>query len=528
MNLHGLRTLVFIQWRTGWKGIASWIVGAVGMMLLTAIAIKRLYPDAAALAGYAATQDNPTSYMLNGKIAGLGTLGGVMANEFSFLGAFLFPLMGVALVTRGTRRDEELGRLELLLSNPVGRQAPQVAAVLTAVTVALVSGLGCSAVMAAYGVPVEGALAFGIGFAGVGIVFAAIAAAAAQIVERSRAVWMVGMGSAVAAYVLRGVGDVYDLWVRWLSPLGWADSLRPFGALRWWPVAVTVAVSAAVLAGALLLNARRDLGDALIRGRPASPTASRSLLDPLGRALILRRGVIISWTLVTVVLMGIYGAFTDQIIKAIEKNPNLEGFLGSGLGTQLLERVMDLFLMILAFIVAGFVVQGVLALRGDEEQGLVEYELAGAMSRHRWLAVRLLAVVIGAVVVGATGAAAVAITTAMSTGTASDVGKMMAGSVWLIPAIVIFLALAAAIIGVLPRYAMAGWAFFAVAILLAYLGPGFNWPTALVNVSPFRAIGERLVGGHASIPGVAALLGLSAVLLVIAFAGFRRRDVPRT
>ena len=144
----------------------------------------------------------------------------------------------------------------------------------------------------------------------------------------------------------------------------------------------TTSLPPAVLAGALLLNARRDLGDALIRGRPASPTASRSLLDPLGRALILRRGVIISWTLVTVVLMGIYGAFTDQIIKAIEKNPNLEGFLGSGLGTQLLERVMDLFLMILAFIVAGFVVQGVLALRGDEEQGLVEYELAGAVSRH--------------------------------------------------------------------------------------------------------------------------------------------------
>ncbi|MCA9850787.1 MAG: hypothetical protein KC461_09125, partial [Dehalococcoidia bacterium] len=169
---------------------------------------------------------------------------------------------------------------------------------------------------------------------------------------------------------------------------------------------------------------------------------------------------------------------------------------------------------------------------GERDQRVVDTSsMARTRLQTRWQAHRKkipIIAVIGAVVVGATGAAAVAITTAMSTGTASDVGKMMAGSVWLIPAIVIFLALAAAIIGVLPRYAMAGWAFFAVAILLAYLGPGFNWPTALVNVSPFRAIGERLVGGHASIPGVTALLGLSAVLLVIAFAGFRRRDVPRT
>ena len=129
MSLAGVGTSLRVQWRTGWKGTLAWVLGLIAVVVLTTTAITGLYDTPEKLRTYAAASAGGAMRMLSGEVAGLNTLGGAFVHELGFVIAFAIPLMGIALVGRGTRREEETGRLELLLASRMGRQAPLVAAV---------------------------------------------------------------------------------------------------------------------------------------------------------------------------------------------------------------------------------------------------------------------------------------------------------------------------------------------------------------------------------------------------------------
>ena len=104
-----------------------------------------------------------------------------------------------------------------------------------------------------------GALALGLGIAGVGMVFATMAAIVAQLTESARLAR--GLTAAVlgAAFVLRAAGDSAtddgSSVLTWLSPIGWLENLRPFAAERWWVLLLFAAAVAAQ--GGRRLRARR-------------------------------------------------------------------------------------------------------------------------------------------------------------------------------------------------------------------------------------------------------------------------------
>ena len=135
----GVGTMLAIQWRTGWRSLLAWVLGIALMMLLTASSLRGLYPTQADLDRYAATLTGGAVYVLNGRVAGVDTLGGAMSNEFALFGAFAVPILAVAVMARFTRSEEENGRLELLLAAAIGRRAPLIVALLVA-TAATPSG----------------------------------------------------------------------------------------------------------------------------------------------------------------------------------------------------------------------------------------------------------------------------------------------------------------------------------------------------------------------------------------------------
>ncbi|MGE5290891.1 MAG: TetR family transcriptional regulator [Micromonosporaceae bacterium] len=83
----------------------------------------------------------------------------------------------------------------------------------------------------------------------------------------------------------------------WLSPIGWAQRLRPYAGERWWTLPLAVAATAALTAAAAALSARRDLGAGLLPARADGPaTATAALRSPLALAWRLHRGTLIIWT----------------------------------------------------------------------------------------------------------------------------------------------------------------------------------------------------------------------------------------
>ena len=75
--------------------------------------------------------------VINGRVEGIDSLGGIIQDEFGFFAAFLLPLLGISLVALVTRSEEEAGRLEAVLAGRVARHVPVLAG-LTIATAAIV------------------------------------------------------------------------------------------------------------------------------------------------------------------------------------------------------------------------------------------------------------------------------------------------------------------------------------------------------------------------------------------------------
>lgn len=231
--LAGTPTMAAIGWRTSWKALAGWVVGPAAMLGGTVFAIQGTYDTPAKIRAYArAVGSGDALVAINGRIAGIDSLGGVIANEFGFVAAFALPLMGISLVARLTRREEESGRLDLLTAGRIGRASPVAAAGGTVTVAVVLATTVFAASLAAVGIAAPAALLYACSLGSLALCFAGVAALAAQGASHARGVYAAGLGMLALAYLVRGAGDALDTWLSWLSPLGWAEKTQSFGERR--------------------------------------------------------------------------------------------------------------------------------------------------------------------------------------------------------------------------------------------------------------------------------------------------------
>jgi ABC-2 type transport system permease protein len=209
------------------------------------------------------------------------------------MAAFLFPLLGIALIAGSTRREEETGRLELLLSARIGRRAPVSAALVVATGTIAVTVLGCAAVVVASGCPCRRRSSTGL-FGALAFVFAGLSAA-----------WLrspsTPAGSTPGGSPSSPRRTSCAAWATCTAPVSpgcppWAG--RRDGTHRR-PTVVGARRPAgrrAVLgAFAVSLAGRRDLGSALLR-RPTGPDRAGGLLiRPVGLATPGPRQSVFGW-----------------------------------------------------------------------------------------------------------------------------------------------------------------------------------------------------------------------------------------
>ncbi|MDN2501928.1 ABC transporter permease, partial [Nocardia nova] len=147
--------------------------------------VKNLYSSPADLQNFAHTiLSSPAQLALYGPIynTSIGAAGVWKAGAF-------YTLIGIATiltVIRHTRAEEETGREELLASTRVGRFAALTATLLLTCAACVAVGIVATLSIASAGVPFDGSLAFGAALAASGIVFAAVAAVAAQLSASAR------------------------------------------------------------------------------------------------------------------------------------------------------------------------------------------------------------------------------------------------------------------------------------------------------------------------------------------------------
>ncbi|MPY79922.1 MAG: ABC transporter permease [Actinophytocola sp.] len=446
--LAGTGQLVRLALRRDRVVVPPWLA-VIGVLPAGVVnAYEQLYPNEAMRAPLTSTVGgNPALAVLIGPAFDLSTPGGFTAwRVLGFLGV-ITALMVVFTVTRHTRAEEETARHELLASGVVGRYAPLTAAVLVAGGAATVAGLLATAVLLAAGLTTAGALAFGAAVAGVGWVFTGVAAVAAQLVAFGRTSNGIATGVLGASYLLRGLGDASDeaSWLSWLSPIGWAQQLRPFAGERWWVLALPLAATVGTLAAGYLLLGRRDAGAGILPERIGRAHATPSLRSPFALAWRLHRGSLVGWTVGVALAGAAFGAVALGIGDLIGDNPTMRAMVARMGGSELiidafLAQIAGIFGMVAAF----YGVQATLRARGEEVVTRLEPLLATAVTRWRFVLSHLVFALLGTAVVLAVAGLAAGISHGLRAGdVAGNVGAMLAAALVRLPAIWLVVGVAA-------------------------------------------------------------------------------------
>ena len=503
--------------------IAVWIAGISLMVAISAESVRGLFPTQADLDKAAATSANPAILAFQGPRFALDTLGGQVAFQIGAPGLVIMALLAVLMTGRLTRAEEEAGRLELLRALPVGRNATIAAAGVVVGGMSAAVGAISALALVGLGLPVAGSIAFGLGYAAVGVFFCAATLVTAQVTDNHRlANGMAGTALGIA-YVLRAIGDMRDGTLSWLSPLGWAQYAKPFAGEQWWPLLLAVAAAAGLAALAVRLQGHRDLGAGLVAARAGRAHATPRLRSPFALAVRLQRGSVIGWSAGAAATAAVYGGLASAIEGFIEDNPQIADFLAQA-GGDLTDAYLATSARITALIGCGYAIQSMLRLRSEETNDRTEPVLGTPVSRPRYWAAHLAVAALGSLVVLLVAGLALGVSAAISVGDGSLAWRSTVGMVSYLPALLVMIAVAALLVGMLPKLSNLGWVALAVTFVVAMFGPILDLPKWLMRISPFENL-ALVPAQPISVVATTVLAVLAAVVLAASLAGYRRRDL---
>ncbi len=537
-GLAGTGALARLAFRRDRIMLPAWVYLITVLVATTAYSLKKLYPTAAARAQLvAAGGGNPALRFLYGRLNG-SSIGALTVWRYGVWAAIFGALMTIFIVIRHTRGDEEAGRLELVGSTVVGRQAALTAGLLTAVTANVaIFALLCLA-LPATGLPVSGSVLFAAAIGASGLAFTGIAAVAAQLAAGVRGARGICLGVLGAAFMLRAIGDSAGpsgpSWLTWTSPLGWVELTRPFGGTfdgqRWWVLALPCAVLVAGVGAAYTLSARRDLGAGLLPDRPGRPGASGLLRGPLSLAFRLQRGVLASWAAGVAFIFAASGAAAKGIGSLLGGSTQLKNEFTRLGGQAAITNAYLAALMLLAGLgAAGYATSAVLRLRTEETGGLAEPLLATAVGRIRWGLSHVVVAVFGTAVLLAIAGLATGLGYGLRAGSDPSTGpqaaRMIGAAMAQLPSSLVIAGVAVALAGLLPGAAVAGaWTVLGAVVLIDLFGEVLKLSHWLLDISPFTHA-PKLPGGTVSAAPLLWLCLTALALSAIGLAGLRRRDV---
>jgi len=492
------------------------------------------FPTPASRALVAASIEGNVAFeALFGPIHGIDTVAGYTAYKTMYTVLILGSIWGLLVATRLLRGEEDAGRWDLLLSGQTtrARGTAQAAAGLGVGVIAV--WLPTALLTAAIGRDPK--VDFGIGtsfFFATALVaatamFVAVGMLTSQLAANRHDANMIGAGVIAGSYLIRMVADSDRAlsWLRWASPFGWIEELRPLTGSR--PFAfVPIVVAIAVLVTVAMRMARaRDLGASALPSRDSRAPRTLLLGGQAGLTVRLTRGAVLTW-IGSMAATGLaFGLVTQAAGAAAKSSPTLERVINR-LGGRSAGSIAYLgYVFIFAAALVGIAVAGqIAAIRNEEASGHLDTLLVQPVARWRWLTVRL-AVGAGLVLIASalTGVAAWIGATTQNTGV--QFGELLIAGVNVAPPAVFVLGIGALAFGLWPRgsigvtYGLVVWSFLVET--LAGIFDSNHW---LKDTSPFL----HITPAPAADPNWTAATWLVGLGLLAAVAGvvlFARRDL---
>jgi ABC-2 type transport system permease protein len=491
------------------------------------VGYRRVYTTTASREEFArGFGSNPGLRLLYGEPHNVATVDGYTAWRVGGVLAIAAAAFGLLAAVRALRGEEEAGRAELTLAGIVSRRMAYLSAMAAIGAATLILWAAEFAGFAFGGLPIAGSAYLALATVLVIPVFAGAGAVASQLASTRRIALEIGSGAIALFFLLRVIADTVAGagWLRWLTPLGWAEEMRPFAGPQPVVLLLPVAASALLLLVAARLGATRDIGSGLLPER-AGGTSLRLLSSPTAQALRSQRDSLIAWAGSFAVFAFILGVVSSSVSSSgipagVDKQI---AKLGAGSITSA-SGYLALIFFVYVLGISLFVCAQMGSARREEAGQQLETLLALPVGRTGWLTGRLL--------LAAGGAAVIALLTGLLTwagvvagGTSVSLGQMLEAGANCLPVALLFLGIAALAYAAAPRASAAiSYGLLVLSFLWQAVGALLGAPSWLVGLTPFGHVALVPAEPFRAVDAV-VMIGIGVAAAAAGLAVFRRRDL---
>ncbi len=504
------------------------VLAATG--LLTWLGVDAFHKSKTSAGGLMyALADIPAMRAVYGLPTAIHTLGGFAVWRVEVFVTLVGAVWMVLATTRVLRGNEETGRLDLVLAEPISLTRDTVVSVAALLGVPLLSAVVVGSVLQGLGAAAAGSWLYG---GGIGLLFAtfmAVAALASQLMPERRRAAGIAIGVLLVTFVLRMWADGGSNvgWVRWLTPFGWVENLHAFGGNDLLPLIPLVATPVVLVAVALVLVRQRDTGAGMVRADDSKAGASTRLLStPLAFATRRRIGELAAWGLGLVVLGIMSGGLSESFVGFPKQQPDAYHTLVKfGLAATVTPggfvAMMD---MIYAVVLAGYAIACIHADYDDETGTRLDLPYSNRVTRTGWA---------GSTVV-TTAAALMALTLVLGlatwagsalAGAGLSAGDSLSAAANVLPVVALFLGLAMFLHGILPSWTVGVTGVLAIGLYMVELiGPALDWPKWVLDLSPYHHL--ALVPAEATAwTALLVMLGIAIAATALGLFSYAHRDL---
>jgi ABC-2 type transport system permease protein len=500
----------------------------------SAISYTSAFPTAISRAQLARSFKGNTAWAaLFGPLRRLDTVAGYTAYKSGMFVIILGAIWGLLVATRLLRGEEDAGRWELFLSGQTTRAGAALQAAiglgvgfvaLWVPTALLSAAAGASSKVS---IGLGASLFFATSAVAGAAMFMAIGMFVGQLAATRRDANLIGACVLAASYLIRMAADSDAglAWLRWASPIGWIEELRPLTGSRPFAFLPIIALVAVLVVLAIRIAGRRDLGASALASRDTSKPRTLLLGGQAGLTVRLTRPVIAAWVVALVVTGLVFGLVAQAAGTALRGARGIEQAIERlGATTTGAASYLGFVFVIAAGLMAIAVAGQIAAIRGEEASGHLDNLFVRPVERWRWLAVRL-GVGLGLVVVASVLAGLAAWVGAVSQHADVGLGELLKAGLNVVPPAVFVLGIGGLTFGVWPRgaigvaYGLVVWSFFVETI--AGVFDSNHWlrdTSPLLHISPVPAAEPNWTAA-------AWLVGLGVVAGLAGIAAFRRRDL---
>jgi ABC-2 type transport system permease protein len=528
-ELNGIGALLRTNLRRDRLVLPICVATFAGVAGASAAATADLYPDPGSRA-LAAQLINATPALvaLYGRIYDPTSLGAIGLIKLTGFGIAMVGLFALLIVIRHTRADEELGRYELLAGGSVGRFAALAASLVTAAIGVAGIGIVTALALIATGLPTSGSLAFGLSWMVGGLAFAGIGAVAAQLTTSARAARGLALLALAVAYLFRAAGDsiggTEPAWPTWLSPIGWAQQVRPYAGDRW-ALAMLPVASGVVLVGlAIVLARHRDLGAGLLPQRQGAAEAPPVLVGPFGLAWRLQRAAFLGWLAAFVLLSLVVGQMVTRIGDMLATPLARQLITVLGGVDEVTKAFVAVELSFVAIFASAYGISSTLRLLSEETATRADTVLSTPTGRVRWALSHFLLAVVGSGILMVASGLSIGLAHAIESGDRSVLGADLLAAIVRMPAVWVLVGVSLALYGLSRRAAPVAWAVLVATFLVSEIGPLLDLPQWVRDLSPYTHV-PPLPGGEITAIPLLVMLAVASALVVAGLLTLRRRDL---